>query len=270
MTHHATVCRLPERGLISVSGAEAVSFLQNLVTQDINLLSSNALVYSCLLTPQGRFLHDFFISGDGSGGFFLECGQPRREDLIRRLGIFKLRAKVVIAACEEFDVYAATAPPAGTNVFSDPRLSALGYRFYRSRSEPRIDAAPSTEYSDRRICLGVPEGSPDIKPEIDILSDVNLDRLNAVSWDKGCYVGQEVTARMHYRALVKKRMVVLSGNALVFGDSLVQNGHAVGEVRSVNASGTQALAVLKLAALAEGAIITAAGVTVAAALPGWL
>lgn len=259
------ICLLPERSLIRVFGVDAGSFLQTLVTNDVE---QGPLVYACLLTPQGRFLHDFFISRD-KDGFLLECETARREDLMRRLNIFKLRAKVEIEDCAGlFDVYAATEPPEGSRVFQDPRLSALGYRFYLAKNERRPDVVPLTAYVDRRIRLGVPEGSLDMKPEIDTLSDVNLDRLNAVSWDKGCYVGQEVTARMKHRALVKRRMVIISGNNLAIGEGLMQDGHSVGEIRSVNSARTQGLAILKLTAMAGTAVIMASdGKAVSARLP---
>lgn len=254
---------LPERSLIKVSGADAQFFLQDLVTHDVNHLAEGQLVYSCLLTPQGRFLHDFFISRDAEG-FYLECEALRRDDLIRRLNIFKLRAKVHLQDCfAQFDVFSSNTPQG----FRDPRLPTLGYRFYQVKKE---NVSPSSEaYKELRIRLGIPEGSPDIKPEVDTLSDVNLDRLNAISWDKGCYVGQEVTARMNYRGLVKKRMVMISGTSLAAGSMLTQDGHGVGEIRSVSADRTKGLAILKLAAL-SGNIQSSEGVITSAQLPSWV
>jgi len=108
-------------------------------------------------------------------------------------------------------------------------------------------------YKDFRIHLGVPEGSIDMKPEFDTLADMNLDKLHAVSWTKGCFVGQEVAARMENRALIKKRLVIIAGENLVSGETLSQNEVPVGEVRSVNAAATEGLALLKLAALESGA-----------------
>jgi hypothetical protein len=218
-------CLLEERCLIKASGADAESFLQNLVTNDVN---GAGLVYACLLTPQGRFLHDFFISKN-KDGFYLECETTRRDDLIRRLNVFKLRAKVTVEDCSgQFDVYVSTEK--GTQ---DPRLPSLPKRFYLPKNERIKKTDPSSVYKDLRISLGVPEGTPDMKPEVDTISDANLDLLNAVSWDKGCYVGQEVTARMKNRALVKKRMAIVTGEEL-------------GTARVVNSSGSQGLAVVKL------------------------
>jgi folate-binding protein YgfZ len=263
--NHDAAFRLEERCVVTVSGAEAESFLQNLVTQDVVRLAPGALAYSCLLTPQGRFLHDFFIFREGET-FFLECETARRDDLIRRLKLFRLRTKVSIdGGGEGYAVYAGAAVPGAAHSFPDPRLAALGHRSYVPGAAKAESAAA---YKDMRIHLGVPEGSVDIKPEIDTVSDANLDWLHAVSWDKGCFVGQEVTARMHNRALVKKRMAIVSGQGLAAGDALTQGDVAAGEIRSVNAAGNEGLALLKLAALG-GELLAASGGAVAARLPAW-
>ncbi|MCE9507559.1 MAG: folate-binding protein [Alphaproteobacteria bacterium] len=267
-----SVCLLEERCLIKISGADAESFLQNIVTNDVAGLRPDQLVYSCLLTPQGRFLHDFFISR-GQGGFFLECETSRREDLIRRLNIFKLRAKVTIEDEHgKFHVYAATERPEKIPAFQDPRLSELGYRFYLPAGQKYPNALPAEAYRDRRIGLGVPEGSIDMKPETDTIANVNLDYLHAVSWNKGCYVGQEITAMTENRGVVKKRIVLVSGHMLTAGDALSQNGHDVGEIRSINSLRTQGLAVLKLSVLDNPAspFTGGAGAVVSAQLPKWL
>jgi folate-binding protein YgfZ len=257
------IYHLPERGLIKLFGEDAEAFLQTLVTQDMAKLEPEKLVYACLLTPQGRFLHDFFIFKE-HGVFFLECETQRREDLIRRLKIFKLRSKVMIEDCSAaFAVYAGT-----SGKFIDPRHEELGFRSYLP---PAGVATPAIVYKDLRIHLGVPEGSIDIKPETDTLADANLDYLNAVSWTKGCFVGQEVAARMENRGLVKKRMVIVSGSRLTAGDALTQNGHAVGDIRSVSQDRTEGLALLKLAALQDSSPITQAdGMTIEARLPDWV
>lgn len=258
----AACYKLEERCLIKISGADAESFLQSLITQDVAKLEEGRLVYGCLLTPQGRFLHDLFIFREGDA-FYLECETQRREDLIRRFKIFKLRSKVMIEETD-FLVYAGQK---GKRSFPDPRLRELGYRSYLNEL---AKAGSAAAYKDKRIHLGVPEGSIDIKPEGDTLSDVNLDLLNGVSWTKGCFVGQEVAARMENRGLVKKRMVIVTGAKLVPGAGLSQNEVAVGEVRSVNATGTEGLAILKLAALRESIpIMQADGMKVEARLPTW-
>ncbi|MBI3441135.1 MAG: folate-binding protein YgfZ [Proteobacteria bacterium] len=269
--NNADACLLTERCLIRVSGEDAMSFLQNLVTNDMTRLVPGQLLYACLLTPQGRFLHDLFISRD-NGGFFLECETSRREDLIRRLSIFKLRARVMIEDySSRANVYVSTSLPMEGACFQDPRLTELGYRFYLPKSTPSFSTVPPDQHHDQRIGLGVPEGSTDIKPEKDLLAHVNLDYLHAVSWDKGCYVGQEITAMTENRGVIKKRMVIVSGKGLIAGDILMHNGHEVGDVRSVNSLRTQGLAVLKLSSLEiPGMIIRRTGESVTARLPEWL
>jgi len=265
-------CLLDGRCLIKISGADAEGFLQNLLTNDVARAAPGELVYACLLTPQGRFLHDLFVSRDGDG-FFLECETDRREDLLRRLNVFKLRARVTMEDCRDrFEVYVAANRPEGMPVFRDPRLPELGHRFYIPKGGTGVERDAAAAYRDRRIGLGVPEGSPDIKPETDTLANANLDRLNAVSWDKGCYIGQEVTAMTENRGVAKRRMVTISADRLTTGDILTQDGHAVGEVRAVHSSGTNGLAVIKLAGMdkSSGPIASSGGYPVSAQLPEWL
>lgn len=255
--------RLEDRSLLHVSGEEALSFLQALVTNDIAKAQAGNMVYSCLLTAQGRFLHDFFITHDGTDGFYLECERARREDLARRLSVFRLRAKVKIEdEADTFDVYTGT----GDGHFQDPRLSALGRRFYLSVSERLADALPVAVWRDYRISLGVPEGS-DLHPEIDTLAHANLDHLNAVGWTKGCYVGQEITNMTKTRGTAKKRMVILEGEGLAPG-SIFHGESIAGELRAVNSTATQGLAVIRLAALDGPLALDEKFVT--ARLPGWL
>ncbi len=262
------IFRLDERCVLAISGADAESFLQNIVTQDVAGFKGGELRYGCLLTPQGRFLHDFFIFKDGDD-FFLECEAARKDDLLRRLKMFRLRAKVEM---DETDlaVYAGAEMPAQKFSFPDPRLPELGFRSYLSST---VKAEPSAACKDKRISLGVPEGGSEIKPEGDTIADVNLDKLNAVSWKKGCFVGQEVTARMKNRGLVKKRLAVVSGENLTAGDALTQGGIAVGEVRAVNAARGEGLALLKLAAVEAASASPIAqpdGGKIAARFPVWL
>lgn len=258
--------RLEGRCLLRIGGEEAAVFLQNIVTQDVAALAPGRLVYACLLSAPGRFLHDLFIFA-GVDCFYLDCDAARKEDLVRRLKIFRLRAKVTIDDELALAVYAGDAQVEGGYSFRDPRLEALGWRSYLP---PQANAVSSSAYRDRRIHLGVPEGTPDMKPDIDTVADANLEYLHAVSWDKGCFIGQEVTARMYHRGLAKRRLLIVEGAGLIPGAALVQEGQVVGEIRAVNAAGTEGLALLKLSALAGGAIVQEGGATVAARRPGWL
>lgn len=223
---------LDDRKLFRIEGPDAASFLQNIMSNDI--AAAQPIVYSCLLSPQGQFLHDFFVVDQGEGAYLLDAGAERADDLIRRLTMFKLRAKVTITPDDALKVYA------GPDGHPDPRHAALGGREYRAGGIEAPDKAISdkTIYIDYCISIGVPPTAA-IRAERDVLSDVNLDLLNAVGWDKGCFIGQEVTARMKYRGLAKKRLMIVSGDTLP---------PEAGEIRITNSNGTESLAVIKLSA----------------------
>lgn len=218
---------LDDRKLFRIDGPDAASFLQNIMSNDI--AAAQPIVYSCLLSPQGQFLHDFFVIDQGDGAYLLDVDAGRADDLIRRLNMFRLRAKVTITADDSLTVYA------GADGHRDPRHAALGGREYRT---DKMAAEDKTAYSDFCISIGVPPLSA-IRPERDVLSDINLDLLNAVGWDKGCFIGQEVTARMKYRGLAKKRLMIIAGNTLP---------PEAGDIRVTNSSGTESLAIIKLSA----------------------
>ncbi|MBI1326854.1 MAG: folate-binding protein [Alphaproteobacteria bacterium] len=190
---------IPNRGLVKVAGDDAFSFLQNIVTNDLSLLDRQKMLYACLLTPQGKFIHDFFITRH-SDEFWLECeGGSRTEDLHKKLLLYKLRSKVTLEALPHIDVYATTEP----TDYPDPRLKELGYRSY---TKPQGTEMPFEEYDEQRIKLGVPDGSRDTELGVSTLEELNIPQLNGVSYEKGCYIGQELTARMHHRGLAKKHL----------------------------------------------------------------
>ncbi|TAL40198.1 MAG: folate-binding protein [Alphaproteobacteria bacterium] len=239
--------QLSDRRLIRVTGEDATSFLQNVITNDMGGVSAAEMRYACLLTPQGQYLHDFFILSDGAGGYFLDVEAVRAEDLLRRFGIFRLRSRVSFSYAPDMRVYAALRPGRG---YPDPRRAGLGYRIYTAEILP---SEPVQRYYDFCIARGVPCGSLTIKPEKETMADVNLDLLNAVAWDKGCFIGQEVAARMHHRGLSKRRLFVVSGSGLAPG-VLRLNGVDVGELRQVNGAKDMGLAVIKLAAVSDKSV----------------
>ncbi len=234
---------LSDRRLVRVAGEDAETFLQNIVTNDVRGVVPGKLMYACLLTPQGAWLHDFFILPD-EGGYLLDCEASRADDLLRRFNIFKLRSRVSFSDVTDTQVYAITK---GGRGYPDPRRETLGFRVY---TKDKIPADPVSRYYDFCIEQGVPCGSLTIKPEKETMADVNLDLLNAVAWDKGCFVGQEVAARMHNRGLTKRRLFVVLGNKLKPG-VLKQGANDAGEIRQVNSTGDKALAVIKLAAASQ-------------------
>ncbi len=220
------------RGIVAIAGEEAVSFLQGLVSNDVTRVAPSRAIYAALLTAQGRYLHDFFIADAPGGGLWIECEADRRQDLIRRLTLYRLRAKVRIAdateglavlrlfgagALERLKLPAepgAARPLPGGLVFVDPRTASLGARAILPRAgaaafKDDLGFAPgSPEIYDRlRLALGVPDGSRDLEIEKALPMESGFDVLNGIDWQKGCYIGQELTARMKYRALVRKRLM---------------------------------------------------------------
>jgi tRNA-modifying protein YgfZ len=241
------IARLSDRLVLRVSGADAKSFLQNIVTNDVENLPPMELRFACLLTPQGQYLHDFFIFSDGEGGYCLDCEAARVADLLKRFTIFKLRSQVTFAEASDVRVYATMQAGQG---YPDPRREGLGFRLYKTSDIP---AEPVTRYYDFCIERGIPCGTLTIKPEKETMADVSLDLLNAVSWNKGCFIGQEVAARMHNRGLTKRRLFVVTGSGLQPG-ILRQGEIDAGEIRQVNSTGDKALAVIKLSAASQKSV----------------
>ncbi len=237
----SNIARLTNRSLLRLSGADTKVFLQNLVSNDLALLSDTKAIYSALLTPQGKFLHDFFLF-EWQGDIFVECLSDRKADLVRRLTMYKLRANVTIAdASEEFTLHAIFGPApddfpkelgeltSGDDhvLYADPRMGSLGYRAVFKKDASWADNFTNCtevsfeDYTAHRLSLGVPEGGTDIVPEKSFLLEANFEELHGVSFSKGCYVGQELTARTKYRAKIKKRIFTFKYDGeLVVGDSI--------------------------------------------------
>jgi hypothetical protein len=234
------------RCLLRVTGEDALPFLQNLVTNDVRAVSEGRMQYACLLTAQGQVLHEFFILPGEEGGYFLDCVAEEKADFVRRLSMYKLRSRVNFDDTENYHVYAALSfEREMAHVFPDPRLAALGYRIY---TKEKLPADSSALYDDFCISLGVPTARA-IKAGKDYIAALNLDLLGAVSWEKGCFVGQELTARMHHRGLARKRLLIVEGAHLKAGNVIFQSDIEVGEIRAVNAQQQQGLALLKLEVL---------------------
>ena len=266
--------RLAARGVVEVTGPDARPFLQNLVTQDLDTVSPARAGYGALLTPQGRFLHDFLLIERGDG-LLLECERERAGDLAARLGRYRLRAKLAIAdrseAWTSFALWGADAAtalglgPALGNarrlgdgvVFVDPRLAALGARALlpvagggEALAALGFAAASAADYDRHRLALAVPDGSRDLEPDKTVAVEGNLDALGAIAWDKGCYVGQELTTRYRHRGLVKRRLypVAVEGPLPAPGTPVLAGDKEAGVMRSgVDGRG---LALLRLEAAA--------------------
>ncbi len=222
---------LPHRAVLALTGADTESFLQGLVSNDVEKLTAEHALYAALLTPQGKFLHDLIMVRRGDA-VLIDCEAARRADLQRRLTIYRLRAKVTIAPADDLVVAVAFGPGAagafglgpvagatkvldsGVAVFVDPRLADLGLRLIGPR-EAVVAALAGVgltlseggeAYDRHRLLLGVPDGSRDIAVDRGFLLENNFEELNGVSFTKGCYVGQELTARTKHRANIRKRL----------------------------------------------------------------
>jgi len=269
------IARLDDRAVFAVSGPEAQAFLQGLITNDIASVGPHRAIYSALLTPQGKVLFDFLIAaGDEGEGYLVDCRAPDRDALMRRLTMYRLRSKVQITARDDLTVVAAWGE--GLEVdsllefgFPDPRHAGLGARAMtlRDRIAPRHD-----DYLAHRFALGVPEGS-DLGSDTTFALDGDLDELHAISFDKGCYVGQELTARMKHRGTARKRLLPVSADRqLPVPGTVVMAGSAnIGEIASTY--GTNGFALIRLDRLAEaGATPLTAGDSIAVRVtrPSWL
>jgi folate-binding protein YgfZ len=259
-----------DRALITVSGADRIAFLQGLVSNDVAKASAGRALYAAFLTAQGKYLHDIFIAAIGER-LLIECEAARRPDLLRRLSLYKLRSQVSLSEENGLSVglyfgegaLSALGLPSTSGqaraeqsgvVFVDPRLAALGARAYLPAAGLQPETATTADYDRLRISLGVPDGSRDLPVEKAILLENGFDELNAIDWDKGCYMGQELTARTRYRGLVRKRLmpVAIEGPAPAFGAPLLLGEKEAGEMRSAN--GKLGLALIRLEALGQGAL----------------
>jgi tRNA-modifying protein YgfZ len=284
---------LDDRGVLAVSGPDRAGFLQGLVSNDVDKIAADRAVYAALLTAQGKYLHDFIMVAAGEA-IWLDAEAARLADLKRRLSIYRLRAKVAIGevpeltvaavfgagACRALDLpeQAGTARPFGAGVaLVDPRLAALGARVILPREAIRetLTAAGFAEtdfaaYDRYRLSLGVPDGSRDLMVEKSILLESGFDELNGVDWTKGCYIGQELTARTKYRGLIKKRLfpVRIDGAAPAPGTILSLDGKEAGEMRS-SRDGV-GLALLRLDAVAQAQILSAEGATLTPMQLEWM
>jgi hypothetical protein len=203
MTDAPSFVRLTDRALIAVGGPDWRDFLQNLLTQSVDSLGENEARFAALLTPQGRLLYDLFVVGRGPDGCWLDVAADHRAAVIQRLTLYRLRARVTIAA-DDAPVWAAFGPEPG--FVPDPRLPALGWRGYGVEPPAGAQVADLSVYEAHRLALGVP-GPADWGTDKTYPIEANFDLLNGVDFKKGCFVGQETTSRMKRRGQIKNRML---------------------------------------------------------------
>ncbi len=287
---------LADRAVLEVAGEDRCGFLQGLVSNDVERVAPDRALYAAMLTAQGKYLHDFFIA-EIDDAFLLDAEAARLADLKRRLGLYRLRAKVTLGengerycvaaafggdALSLLDLPAepgAAVPFAGGVAYVDPRLPELGARLLLRRG---AGLAPleslgfavddGAAYDRLRLSLGIPDGSRDLAVEKTILLEAGFEELNGVDWQKGCYIGQELTARTKYRGLVKKRLmpVAVEGPLPAPGTPVMLGDQEAGEMRSGRDG--LGLALLRLDAVGEASAetpLTAGAARLSPKKPGW-
>ena len=251
----ANAAILHDRAIIALDGPEARNFLQGLVTNDVAHCDAGQAVYAAILTPQGKILFDFIVTA-AQAIFFLDCAAARASELIKRLGFYRLRAKVNIAARPDLGVAAVwgqtpALPVSGLLAVPDPRLPILGIRLTGTGAqlETAIGQIPAGDYDDFRLQLGIP-GSTDLPPDQVFALDAGMEELHGVSFSKGCYVGQEVTARMKHRSSARRRFYIAEAEPVPPpGTSVDAQGKELGRISS--AKNSRGLALVRLDRLAE-------------------
>jgi folate-binding protein YgfZ len=261
---------LPDRVLIRVGGPEAEHFLQNLITTDIEQLDAGAAAPGALLTPQGKILFDFLVWRDGEG-FILDTTEGQRDVLIRRLTLYKLRAKVEISAETGAGVTIIWGDEYPAGAVEDQRFAAAGIPV--ARLPGQHGDHPRAGYEALRVLAGVVESGSDYALEEAFPHDVGLDLNKGVSFKKGCYVGQEVVSRMQHRGTARRRAVIVSADGQLppTGTPITAAGKPIGALGTV--AGTRGLAIVRIdragEALTNGGAILAGETEVGLALPSW-
>lgn len=222
------IARLTSRALIRVSGPDARPFLHNLLTQDVDTLAEGELRFGALLSPPGRLLFDLFIFGEPDA-VLLDVAADRRDALIQRLSMYKLRAAVTVEADQRPVFVGWNGAVEGFAI--DPREPALGGRLYGGEVETH---ATEDDWQAHRLAVGVPDPTADAPADKIYPIEANFDLLNGIDFQKGCFIGQETTSRMKRRGTIKNRMMPLEfeGPAPAFGAEILNGSLRAGEVLS--------------------------------------
>lgn len=228
------------RAVLRITGVDARDLLQDLVTNNLDRLEAGKLIYSALLTPQGKYLFDFFMTLDGDA-MLLEVAKDRAPALAQRLMMYRLRKKMEIEATDLTVSLHWGGGDAPANAMADPRHDLLGWRLYGPPVEATSDRAA---YDALRVTAMAPESGVELIPDDSYILEMGFERLNGVDFKKGCYVGQEVTARMKHKTELRKGLAIvdIEGEASP-GDEIKADGKAAGQLHTI--SGRKALAYLR-------------------------
>ena len=275
---------LPDRGVVKVAGADARTFLNVLLTTDVTKVTPEQARFGALLTPQGKIIVDFLITEatSGYGGFLIDCPRALAQTLAAKLGFYKLRAKVTVEnLSDSLGVIAAWDGDFAMKpdlAFADPREPKLGWRILAPEDLKQkvadligADLVDSADYEAHRIAFGVPRGGLDFMYGDAFPHETNMDRLNGVDFDKGCYVGQEVVSRMQHRGTARTRTVrvTLDGPRPEPGTAILAGDKPVGTMGS--AADQNGLALIRTDrvadALGAGLALTAGGLAIRLAHP---
>jgi folate-binding protein YgfZ len=279
---------LPDRGVVKVTGEDARQFLNGLISNDMDKVGPAAARYAALLTPQGKIIVDFIVAEalpEDGGGFFLDCPRPLAAALTEKLNFYKLRAKVLVedlsAALGVMAVWEGTATSDYGLSYADPRLSALGTRSMlppdlaaEAAADIGASLAEPAAYEAHRIALGVPRGGEDFAYGNTFAHEADLDQLNGVDFDKGCYVGQEVVSRVEHRSSARSRIVPIAYDEFAPSSGLpVMAGEKEVGTLGSTAKG-RGLALLRLDrvadALAAGTPLTCGNMPIRLVKPEWM
>ncbi|GAA4109829.1 YgfZ/GcvT domain-containing protein [Aminobacter aganoensis] len=265
---------LADRAIIDVSGPDAEHFLQNILTLDLDALGQREARPGALLAPQGKIMFDFLVSRSGEDALRLECRADIADDFVRRLTLYRLRAKADIAKQDQPLVAVSwqddSAASQSDSTVRDSRFQAPVFRHYGAVLEA---GATEADWHAYRIASGVAESGPDYALADAFPHDVLLDQMGGIGFKKGCFIGQEVVSRMQHRGTARRRVLLVSADSALPapGTELSSGGKLVGTLGSV--SGRHGLAIVRIdrvkAALDAGVEITAGDVAVAPAIPGW-
>ncbi len=285
---------LKQRSFIELAGEDRRAFLQGLVSADVMRLTPSQALFGAMLTAQGKFMFDFFLIEQGDV-FLLEVEAERAEAMLKRLSMYKLRSKVSLRLAPEWTALAAFGDgvlkalglggqTAGEAVsfangvaYADPRLLEAGARLalpadvgLAALEAVGFSPAPFEAWDRHRLALALPDGAGDLTPEKDLLLEAGYDELGGVDWKKGCYLGQELTARTKYRGLIKKRLLPVryEGEAPPPGSPIMQGEMEAGEMRSgMNGLG---VAKIRLEALGRRELMTVVGKVLTPEICAWM
>lgn len=278
---------LPDRGVVKVAGADAAKFLDGLITADLDKVTAGAARYAALLTPQGKIIADFIVvKAVEDDHYFLDCPRVLAPTLVQRLNFYKLRAKVIVEDLSEtlgvLAVWEGAPASAPGLSYADPRLLSLGLRCMisihiadKAAAELGATLVDAAEYEAHRIALGVPRGGSDFIYNDAFPHEADMDQLDGVDFDKGCFVGQEVVSRMEHRGTARTRVVPVAfeGPPPEAGVTVTAGDTTLGMMGSGASSIGRGLATLRLDrvadAMAKATPLVAGGIAIRPVKPDW-